>query len=291
MRAMTQTHPWDEHSLPTFDYALVNAAQTDPSYWADLAPVLVVPERYRAQPELFPVLVDVRALDHGMRSKIRERAIAWEQDGDTPYFMALLNAPVTASQLATHLTKRMVVRRPDGEEDVLRFYDPFVFRHLSWLLTAEQMDSLLGPVDCWHWSDGTWYVYSRSTPQPSLRPLRLTSGQWPTLMRMTDINRALAQIKRLDPDHPDGPDTARALDTLLDEAWQRYRFSDREDRVLYATQAVRIHRHIHRHPALQERLRLAETRQLSFVAACADLDDTVLYRMKQALEQNQRTER
>lgn len=284
---MTQPQLWNDDGVPAFDYALVNAAQTDPSYWADLEPLPVVPERYRAQPELFPVLVDVRALEPGMRSKIRERAIAWERDSDTPYFMALLDAPVTASQLVAHLTKRMVVQRPDGEGDVLRFYDPFVFRHLSWLLTSEQLDSLLGPIDCWHWSDGAWHAHCRSAQQASLRPLRLTSGQWPTLMRMADINRALLQIKRIAPDHPADPDTAQTLDTLLDEAWQRYRMNDRQDRVLYATQAVRIHRHIHGHPALRERLHLVETGQLSFVAACADLDDAGLYRMKQALEQNQ----
>ncbi|CAB3751502.1 DUF4123 domain-containing protein [Paraburkholderia solisilvae] len=287
MNATTLSAPWSDSHAPMFDFALINAAQTDRSYWEDLAPTPVVPELFREQPELFPALVAIHALDRDMRSAMARRASAWEQDSGTPYFMALLDAPVAASQLAAHLTRRMVVRRPDGQEDVLRFHDPFVFRHLRWLLTSEQMDSLLGPVERWRWREpsGVWHVHPRSATQPSLRPLRLSPEQWPTLVRVADINRALSQLARLTPSLPDDADTARELDRHLDEAWQRYRMNDRQDRVLYAMQAVRFHRQIHRHPILRERLRLIADGQLSFTGACAELNDAMLYRMAQDLEQ------
>jgi hypothetical protein len=293
MEAITLTSPWSDSYAPMFDYALINAAQTDRSYWEDLAPTPVVPELFREHPELFPVLVDINALDRDVRLTMARRALAWERDSETPYFMALLNAPVTAAELVVHLARRMIVRRPDGDEDVLRFYDPFVFRHLRWLLSLEQMDSLLGPVERWWWHErtGAWHVHPRSAPQASLRPLRLSTEQWPTLTRLADINRALSQLARLAPALADNSGTAQELDRKLDEAWQRYRMNDRQDRVLYATQALRFHLQIHRHPDFRERLRRIADGRLSFTGACADLDDAALHRMVQDLEDvSERTE-
>ena len=249
----------------------------------------VVPELFRHQPGLFPVLVDIQALDNEGRTKIQERESAWEQEADTLYVMALFDTTAQASALIAHLVRRMFVRRPDGVEDALRFYDPFVFRHLRWLLSAEQMDSLLGPIQNWYWRepDGMWHRQPRAADHASLRPLRLTTGQWPTLLRMSDIQQALAELSRADSIHSREPAIAQQLDMLLAEAWRTYGMADRQDRRLYAVQATRYHRDIHRHPVMQSCLRRISEEAMTFVTACSDFDDARMRRMAEELQQMQ----
>ncbi|WP_321887819.1 DUF4123 domain-containing protein [Paraburkholderia bannensis] len=270
-------------------YALINAAQVSPSQWTGLMHQPVVPERFRYQPELFPVLVEIQALGRDDREVVWTRDRVSEQEYDVPFVLALFDAEVEGSAVVAHLVRRMAVRRPDGAEDALRFYDPFVFRHLRWLLGVEQMDSLLGPITAWHWRepDGTWQRHARGSDHASLRPLRLTSPQWSTLLRVADINQSLRELLRVDPTRANEPGVAQELDSLLAEASDVSGLVDHQDRRLYALQAIRYHRHIHQHPALRDRLREVRSSAMTFVTACADFDDSWMCRLAKEVEQIQ----
>ncbi|MBB3261175.1 hypothetical protein F4827_006083 [Paraburkholderia bannensis] len=268
-------------------YVLIDAARADSSYWSDLTYLPIVPERFRAQPELFPILVDIHALGAEGHTKILQRAASSEQQDGVQYIHAFLDAATEPSALAAHLIRRMSVRRPDGVEDVLRFYDPFVFRHLRWLLDVHQLDGLLGPVSQWYWPepDGMWHSQLRVSDHASLRPLRLTPEQWPTLLRMADLNVALRKLSHLGFMQQHDTSTAQQIDRLLAEAWGGHGMSDRQDRLLFAIQASYYHRHIHKHPVLQSRLNQAATGAMTFVTACADLDDPKMRQLAEELEQ------
>ncbi|POR53589.1 uncharacterized protein DUF4123 [Paraburkholderia eburnea] len=289
MNSLPSSGRLDVGTQPQARYALVNAAQVSRSQWVDLAYLPVVPERFCHQPELFPVLVDFQPLGPDGRADVWSRDRVSEQENGVPFVLAFFDATVEGSAVTAHLVRRMAVRRPDGVDDALRFYDPFVFQHLLWLLSVGQMDSLLGPITTWHWRqpDGTWHQHVRVSEQASLRPLRLTSPQWLTLLRMAEINRALVELSRVDPACAGKPGIAQQLDMLLAEASDVRGLGDPQDRLLYVLQASRYHRHIHQHPVLRNCLGQVRENAMTFVTACADIDDSRMCRLAKELEQIQ----
>jgi hypothetical protein len=279
---LSEDHPAIRHSA----YAIIQPTQIDPAYRQGLDLHPVVPEPFNAQPDLFPALIDLKTLDAKQRASLFEHAVAWESAVDTPYFSALLVTSASTAQIVAHLARRILVKRPDGGQDALRFYDPFVFRHLRWLLTPGQMDSLLGPAQCWHWRapSGEWLGQSRVATHASVPPLLLKREQWPTLMRLGDINLTLRQLARVAPNLKDDEVLAQQLDKLLDEAWVTHGMASTQDRCLYAEQAVRFLPRIHTHPQLRQRLDQVRTGAMSYVRACADLHATVLHELSAQLE-------
>jgi Domain of unknown function (DUF4123) len=280
--ALNEDHPAFRNSA----YAIIQPTQIDPAYRQGLDLHAIVPEPFNAQPDLFPALLDLKALDVKQRASLFKHAVAWESGVDTPYFSALLVTAASAAQIVAHLARRILVKRPDGGQDALRFYDPFVFRHLRWLLAPAQVDSLLGPAQCWYWRtpSGEWLGQSRVAAHASVPPLLLKPDQWPTLMRLGDINLTLRQLARVAPDIKDDEALAQQLDKLLDEAWAKHGMVSTADRCLYAEQAVRFHPRIHAHPQLLQRLKQVRTGAISYVRACADLNTTVLVELSTQLE-------
>jgi Domain of unknown function (DUF4123) len=279
---LNEDHPAIRHST----YAIIQPGQIDPAYRQGLILHAIVPEPFNAQSDLFPALIDLKALDVEQRASLFEHATAWESGVDTPYFSALLVTSASTAQIVAHLARRILVKRPDGGQDALRFYDPFVFRHLRWLLTPAQMDSLLGPAQSWHWRapSGEWIGQNRVAPHASVPPLLLKPDQWPTLTRLVDINLTLRQLARVAPNIKDDEMLARQLDKLLDEAWVKHGMASTPDRCLYAEQAVRFLPGIHTHPQLRHRLEQVRTGAMSYVRACADLNATVLHELSAQLE-------
>lgn len=269
-------------------YAVIQtAAQLDrASLPVDLDTQVIVPEPFRAQPELFPVLLGLKGLDAKQRTHLFEYATAWELDANVPYFSALLDSASSGALIAAHLARRMVVFRPDGGQDVLRFYDPLVFRHLRWLFTSKQLDSLLGPIQGWNWREpnGTWRSYRREAAHASVPPLLLKPDQWPTLERLGEINLTLNHLARVAPELSNDDLLARRIDMLLADASLQHRMENRLDRCLYVEQAVRFHLHIHAHPKLRRRLEAAQTGALSYTSACADLDAATLREFSSQLQ-------
>ncbi|MEN7531889.1 DUF4123 domain-containing protein [Cupriavidus sp. DL-D2] len=288
MEKIPPPHMPETLPLPSARFAVIDAAQLAPEHWDDLPSRRMVPDAYRDRAELFPILVDLDELDETQRVAVLDRdANCAAQSGKT-YLMALLDARGTPASVLTHLTRRMLVRRPDGQEDILRIYDPLVFRHLRWLLSVEQIDSLLGPIGTWHWRepDGTWHSHSRDADQPSIRPLRLTPAQWPSLLRMADLQRAIRTLADDDAPCAWRIETAQQLDQLLADTESIEGLNESEDRALHALQALRFGRTIHQHSALLHRLGMARNGETTYSSACADLDAIRLQKFADELQQS-----
>jgi hypothetical protein len=267
-------------------HALINSAQTQPEYWEDLRGQPVVPlSHWRGKDALFPLLVELRDNEE-KRALARRHERRWEAQEETPYVMALFETPEPAEALVEHLTRRMAVHRLNGRMDVLRYYDPYVFRNLLWLFTPEQMDQLLGPIKTWHWRepDGQWQHYERqSEDAPGLIPLRLTPEQWPTLLRMAELQNVARQLAWIGFINAWSPKTMQRADALLAQA-RAQGLGSAEDRGLYAQQALRFGRDIHQHPVLRDCLKQAVNATMSYCMACADLDDMRMFELTEELK-------
>lgn len=277
--------------LLAHDFALINPLQVESALWSDLPATPLLPEKISVQSELMPRLIPLRGMSDAACVDLLERAGRHERYSRHPFFSALLVADGDTPAIAAHLSRRLVIAMPDAGNALLRYFDPRVFRHLSWLLTEAQMNLLLGPVTHWSWRNmaGTWQQHVRVEVSSLLSGLRPTPEQWDSLQRLGLLNKSLCQIERNAPGTVIDDRAARCVDTLLRDAYEQHRLTDEADRRLYAEQAFRFHRHIHRHPQLVERLARASDGRESYLGACRDLGAAKLQQFATELDQPPRT--
>lgn len=277
--------------LLAHDHALINPLQVEAALLNGLPATPLLPEKVKAQPELMPRLISLRGMSDATCCDLLERAQRHEKYSRHPFFSALLVTKADTRIVATHLSRRLVIRTQNNDSALIRFFDPRVFRHLNWMLTEAQMNLLMGPVTHWSWrnTDGAWQQHTRVEVPSVLSGLRLTPEQWGSLQRLGLLNKSLRQIERNAPGIAIDDQSAKCVDTLLRDAYEQHRLTNEADRRLYAEQGIRFHPHIHRHPQLVERLACAREGQASYLGACGDLDAIKLQQFVTELEQPIRT--
>lgn len=277
----------DHRTLQDYDYILINPLQVDAATWNDLPTVPVVPEPFKTQPHLFPVLLELGKLEFTARIGLLDRAETWARTNDTPWFSALLASAAPADRLRMHLGRRMALHQREGHDNYFRFHDPRTFQHLHWILDAEQMDRLLGPVKAWAWQDSTGQLvsYVRNFEEDSVIPLKLSQEQQATLLRLGDINENLRRLARKAPQRLGDATLAQQVNKLLIEAWTEHRMSDPADRQLYVEQAIVFDLRIHQHPDMLVCVARAQSGELTYVGACAHLDTSAMQRMAEQMNQ------
>ncbi len=277
----------DATEFRSYAYALINPLQVDESEWQDLRTEPIVPQRFKAHADLFPRLIELRAMDAHARDLVRARAGRWEAECGTPFFSSLLRSEAEPARVRDHLARQMVqYHHARGRYDVVRLHDPRVLWHLDWLLDASQWAGLLGVIEHWVWpcADGAWQCRERTPGANDAMRLLLLPPQWETLLRLGDINETLKHLRRAAPQASIDAPLARRIDGLIERAWTQHRLADASDRQLYAAQAARFHTDIHAHPELQACLARAQAGELSYVGACRHLDETALQRIGRELE-------
>lgn len=265
----------DHRWMTTHTHALINPLQVEKADWQDLPVEPLVPKALQTQAHLMPLLVRLEEIGLDARVGLLDR-VQHHRDRGMPFFSALLASETSVERLANHLKRQLVVRRSSGQSYLLRFHDPLVFRHLRWLLTPQQLDGLLGPVDVWAWQDvgGIWRRHRRGDETIGTSP-RLDSRQWDTLNRLGLLNRSLSMLEVVAPELKQDNALSQQVDALLAEASDVHGLREEEDCLLYAEQAVRYHPRIHCHAAMSMRLRQAREGG-SYADACSDLDECAL---------------
>lgn len=276
----------DCRALQAYAYAVINPLQVEESMWADLPLQPIVPDVFKTQPELFPLLLVLDDLDSDMRVGLLDRMDGWQRSSDFPFFSALLQSDASPKRIRFHVANQMVRKYQHGA-DLLRPHDPRVFRHMTWLLTQAQCDGLLGPIQAWAWRepDGSW---RQLTPEQltDSRPFRLQPAQWQSYARLGLINRLIVQLADERPEFMSDAPTCCEIDEQLDLAYSTYGLTDTDDQFLFAEQVLRYHPRIHTHQVIAERLDNAQAEDASYVGACADLDDAAMRQLAIELDSN-----
>lgn len=270
--------PW-HRTMREHDFALINTLQVEPEARADLDGLSLAPARHSHQAELFPLLIELRALGEAQRIALLDRMSAWQASRGTPYFGALLACADAAHVLARHLVKRADVVLPDGTKDVLRLHDPRLFRHLAWVFRPEQHAALLANIRCWTWPEpgGTWRSMRHSEASPAWRTarLRIDDVQWAQLRRLGDLRIVLANLQASGAMTMPHGTLAPRVDAALAQA-ETLPNATAQDRQLFAEHRVRFGEQLPRHPQFHARMALVLAGQQGYFAAFASLDDATL---------------
>ncbi|HEY2380036.1 MAG TPA: DUF4123 domain-containing protein [Terriglobia bacterium] len=135
---------WSDPMPPGMNvYAILDAARNEKIYPAVKACTLEWTSLYlgKVAPELeqvAPYLVKLQK-DHPFTRKV----IA---DGWTDHWGIYIWAPSELIELRQHLRKFLMVRDESGKDLVFRYYDPRVFRTYLPTCSADELDSLFGPI-------------------------------------------------------------------------------------------------------------------------------------------------
>lgn len=203
------------------DYGIINPLQVGTEHYADLDVCCLLPKGFARHKRMMPLLVHLGSLQRSRRIELLEQAEEWVRNHHMPLFSALFTSQYDAGHVRAMLVDRMVCRRPDRVGVWLRYHDPRVFRHLQWLLDAEQRSALMGPAVIWLGFDPLlrhWCRWSRPDSQGNQR-LHLSQEQWQAIEQFEALNRCLRDLAELELPTDDG--SARCVLESLLEARRR----------------------------------------------------------------------
>lgn len=273
--------------LDQYQYALLNPLNVPAAEWEHLPCKALETPNIGVRPDMLPQMVFLDQLDREAKSSLPE-LMEHSQRRGTALFCALLKSRARPDVLSYHLRRQLEQHRAGSRQRWwLRFYNPEIFQHLLWILTPEQLEKLMGPIDEWRWLDGwgRWHCCARRTDQRfDLHSLFLTPEQWQTIDRLALLNGTLRRLANIAPEWSREAQHWQALDALLVDAERHHQLSRDEDRQLFAEQAARFHPRIHQHPQLHTRLSAQQRGKQSYTQLCVDLSPERMRAMADELE-------
>ncbi|TDM08506.1 MAG: hypothetical protein C4K60_03450 [Ideonella sp. MAG2] len=191
-------------------------------------------------------------------------------------------------QMARSLAQASMIRKPDGQPWVLRFWDPRVSAHLvrAWPQWHQRFGHLLS--SWYHWNlEGTWQPWTNLPEypeKPAAGPsLQADPSTWQALQRIGTINHLLAWLP-----HwlvPLQPHTPQQIDQWLQQA-QKLGYSSHRDLSAYVAACFQCHPEFHRTAHLQQALEPSSAYKVSLskvLAAFSEYDWQLIGRQAQAL--------
>lgn len=252
-----------DHSSPGQCHLLMQPAEDrsdlDDAFDALLGSVGVepIPVAIRQIPSAFwPSLIPLD-LDKGMHSLLSGHAVAMAMAQRSVQSLLTANpqracawiwTPMLTRQLASHLAGRAVAHCPhaQGQKRWLRFYDPMVTDLFLRCSSHPQRAYRFEGVTTWMFLDrwGEWAISNPVAPAMSGDP----AVPWPEVESIGALNQMW--IRALQAGSP--PDRATLAQVQRSVAeWRRHGVSSGTDLDLFATHALRIGPHFHRHPTIQ----------------------------------------
>jgi hypothetical protein len=259
------------------DAAIVDVFRLGERWTGTVLHMPLVPQSYSTEAALFPVLVDFKKLTTDQSNELLETMRQEHLRGADLSAQTLFNTDADSDTLRTHWINHLVVTMPGPIKTLLRSYDPRVFLQLRRILNPRQLKSLFGPITTWtiYWQ-GRWLSFD--APQAVAGLLQPTAAQASQIERIGAINEVLSQLSapedalptraKLRPKpvpsyatHAPAYDALSVqVDTLLQQATQSG-WASESDAVLFALLGLLLTPQWHQHPAVQTRLRAANSNQ------------------------------
>lgn len=216
-------------------------------------------------PELKGVMPMLFAVEHGLEQMpiITDIALRDQQEGLAPRICALVHTETSAEELLTHLGDVIALPRETEGYSAFRFYDPRVFRSLSWILRPEQLAWVYGSIRRWDYFSGQEWVSLTPPTAASTETLNLFTGQRATLKRLHLIELALKAIR--DAGEQIDVRSPQRIDALFARG-EHYGLSG-EDLVVFAVQGLLVSPKLDRHPKVAAALQSGPTSSYSEITA------------------------
>ncbi|KVT83265.1 hypothetical protein WT25_14230 [Burkholderia territorii] len=163
-----------------------------------------------------------------------------------------LASEASMNEIAEHWGRHVLQYNEEGLPCALRFYDTRALSLIWSVLSQEQQQALLGPIQVWHALDASAKPRTYSASAGSRADLSLTTEQWHQIYRHGLVNRALALYAMKVDRQPEPSEIAAAVAAA--ERAEHYGLSDRDDRVAFVENALAWHPQFDLHPKVLQLL-------------------------------------
>ncbi|MGM0953442.1 MAG: DUF4123 domain-containing protein [Pseudomonadota bacterium] len=213
----------------------------------------------RRRPDLHALTPHLYRLDEAALGKIKEKAHKTSLRGLPPAVSALIETQVEGSVLIEQLSRFCLAATPSSRWTYCRFFDPRVMTHLRWVLTPDQLQSLLGKIERWEFLDMSshWVSLSHTPKESRCLRLMLDKKQHERLADLPAIRTCLQEWRSHDPSAPSDDQQAGARVAQSLERARDLGLQDDYDQMTLALQALLIHPDIGQHPDVSKAIAMA----------------------------------
>jgi len=214
---------------------------------------LCVPVSMEKMRNALPLLVSVDSMQDGEREAINQMAMSELREEYPPYLCSWFGSEVSLDEVSGHMAQCLHVR--SGHDSVYwRWFDPRVFVVAAHVMDEDQIDSLLGPIDEWHfpWL-GEWWCLARSGTVPMITAqIRAVprEDQWHMLTCSARITTVIGRIRTSDLAPESKLSLLAKTIELFEEAQSVYRIQKQDDQIDFATYGLRFGHHFFTHHRL-----------------------------------------
>lgn len=231
--------------IDTHDYAVIDKARF--SYIPDKLELLpLIPHALAGQQSQLPVLMPLTGVDPIYLLEAFEDAFQHYHIGFPFMFETLLKSQLSTSEMWRHLTGQLLLRSLDGDNYLLRYYDPRVFSQLLWILSTPRLRLLMGGIinpAITGWTiflDDHWHTVS--PPSEMNNGAQLSSAR---LERIGYIN-ALLNLQGAYENIEKRIEDGCLADALMEKAL-KYGLKLKKDVIEFAKWGFNCHRHFYKH--------------------------------------------
>lgn len=214
--------------------------------------------------DLHPYMPKLYALEDTEIASVKQLAERLHRAHTSPAMCALIETGSSISSGIRHLSRWTVAITPQRTTTYLRYFDPRVFEHLSWIWTADELNSFLQPFQRWELltSSGHWQAFTPDSTFEGPVSLQWMMSTWQqkALQRVGAIRYLL---KYWQPEASLGDRVlcpAAQLNQALALAEQQG-LSQPDDQQTLVLQRLLVHPAIDQHPYIQHLIQSASNDQ------------------------------
>lgn len=268
----------DEHAFAVIDPLCVESLPQELPTIPVALPSLV------DEAHLLPVLVPLNELDSRAKTELLVGLEQAQQTAAAPVTCMLLQTDADPERMRQHAAARTVLPVKTLGNVWLRWHDPRVLVQLRWMLRAELLRTLYGPVQaCTLYHQGAWYC--AAAPESGFATWAATADEAVHLQNIGLVNATLGQlgpIERIADLEP----LSRRIHTLLQRARLAHGLWHEDDLLVFALQGMTVHAAFDGHPLIRPLLQHC-TRDDTYADRSAALEHATWQRVAAELNAGQ----
>ncbi|OOW67917.1 hypothetical protein Xant_20885 [Xanthomonas cissicola] len=243
----------------------------------------IVPLELKGQGHLFPCLLRLGEMSIDEKLRALDATVAYGQAHDKEPFSALIGTTAKAGRVRGHLA-RMMVRRVEGEKMLFRFYDPRVWSCLQWILSASQLDALLGPIDVWTTRDATGDTWTQSQSMQSAESeFAMDLSQLSAVASLGSVNKVLKRLREEEVHVGGSLPLSKRVYTEIENA-RAAGLVNADDQEAFAFLSMSISPRIHDCPKFQDLIHLARKEPGAYRSLVSEVDEQKIQQYATELE-------
>ncbi|MBD2827039.1 DUF4123 domain-containing protein [Xenorhabdus szentirmaii] len=238
---LQQSLPLENHRYALIDRALF------PELEVELPVIEVVSPLLEPQANLYPWLISMHELSAKQWVNLFTHISESIEGKVQPMVSLFFDSELPPEEMKNRLVHGLYIQNESRKGFILRYYDPRVLFHLSWLWDINTFRSQLAVDAIKNWTfylEGEWHTLSFAEKEPTkIAPANIKIN---SVHRIGMINQALAKMPSIT-ERNERKNMSIEIENLFQVALEKFKLTHRNDLVAFAVCGVTIHSLFYEH--------------------------------------------